>query len=54
MKDATKRKDPPMSEQDRERIRMAIQDAVYAAVEAGWSVTEIREEVDYTLDDANQ
>jgi ribosome-associated toxin RatA of RatAB toxin-antitoxin module len=35
-----------------EKVQMAIEDAVYRALEADWSVEKIREEVNYVIQNA--
>jgi hypothetical protein len=39
-------------EQKREKARTALQDGVYQMIEAGYSATEVEEEVKYALEDA--
>jgi hypothetical protein len=39
-----------MSEQEKERIRMAIEDIIGRAWESGWTRKEIEDEVAYCLD----
>jgi hypothetical protein len=39
-----------MDEKEKERVRMALEDAVFRCVEAGMSRTDVREEVDYILE----
>jgi N-acetylglucosamine kinase-like BadF-type ATPase len=38
---------------DKERARMEIEDAVYRALEAGMTAQEIKAEVDYALESAD-
>lgn len=39
-----------MDEQTKERIRMALEDAVARALEAGFTPEEVREEVAYAIE----
>jgi N-acetyl-beta-hexosaminidase len=34
---------------DREQIREVIEDAIARAAEAGWTIAEVREEIDYAI-----
>lgn len=43
-----------MSEQELERVRMALEDAVLRALEAGMTADAIREEVNYTIETADE
>lgn len=42
-----------MAEDAKERARTAIEDAVYRALEAGMTEQQIRDEVEYTLEAAD-
>jgi hypothetical protein len=39
-----------LSEVQNERIRIAIEDAIGNALEAGWSAEQVRNEVEYVLE----
>lgn len=39
-----------MSEQEKERTRMAIEDVIARAIESGWTREEVEDEVAYCLD----
>lgn len=39
-----------MTDQEREKARTALEDAVYRALDAGMTPTEIRDDVTYLLD----
>jgi hypothetical protein len=43
-----------VSEQEREKARTAIEDAVYRMLEAGFTAAEVKSEVEYALENSEE